>query len=328
MNPRTRAVPSASPADLGFHKLAVFLLALNGLVALGTLPFYERFGMLIHWSTFLPSIMAIAVAAIGWIAHYSAPGRPSEWPIAESLIAFILIAICCCVVTPAQYLAVALKRPLADAWLARADALVGISVPSAVLWAKSHPIFASLLSLSYASLMPQFVAPIVVLGLYYRDRDALWEYAFNFQVCLVVTLVGLALFPAMCAFSYYGFESLIDQTGFIRDFNALRDGTFRDVRLGDLEGLITFPSFHVAGALMVTWAFRRHRFICAALILVNSLMIASTILLGPHYAVDIVASTALFAASTGVYRSWGRALITARAGVQELESRARPVAPA
>src|SRR5215207_2957988 len=179
MNPSIRSFPAPSPADLGLHSVALALLALNILVALITLPFYSNFGLVIHWSTFVPSIMAIAVAGVGWIAHFYTPGRPSEWPIAESLIVFILIAICCCVITPAQYLAVAVKRPLADAWLARADALLGIFVPDAVQWAKAHPTFASILSLSYFSLMPQFVAPIVVLGLYYRDRDALWEYAFN-----------------------------------------------------------------------------------------------------------------------------------------------------
>ncbi|MEO5897261.1 MAG: phosphatase PAP2 family protein [Vicinamibacterales bacterium] len=281
-------------------------------MALATLPFFQRFGLVIHWSTFLPSIMAMTVAAIGWMAHFSRPGRPSEWPIAESLVVFVLIALCCCVVTPAQYLAVALKRPLADAWLAHADSLVGISVPEAVLWTKSHPRFASILLLSYISLMPQFVAPIVVLGLYYRDRDALWEYAFNFHVCLVVTLIGLALFPAMCAFTYYGFESPIDQTGFIRDFNALRNGTFTDVRLGDLEGLITFPSFHVAGAMMVTWAFRNYPRMFVLLVVLNGLMIGSTVLLGPHYAVDILASLVVFATSAWVYRLWARNLVKAR----------------
>ena len=67
------------------------------------------------------------------------------------------------------------------------------------------------------------------------------EYAFNFHVCLIVTLIGLALFPAMCAFSYYGFESLIDQTRFIRHFKALRAGSFKVLQLRELEGLITFP---------------------------------------------------------------------------------------
>lgn len=307
-------VAAARPSlrDLGLHELALLLLALNGAVLIATVPFYGSFGLLIDWASFVPSLTAIGFAVIGWWAHRSTPGRASEWPIAETFVAFSLIALLFSVVTPAQYLAVALNRPLADPWLARADAFLGISVPDAVAWTSAHPKLVSILVLSYYSLAPQFIAPMVLLGLYYRDRDALWEYAFNFHVCLILTLIGLALFPAMCAFSYYGFESLIDQTRFIRHFDALRRGAFTNLQLRELEGLITFPSFHVAGGLMVTWAFRRYRRVFAALFVLNTLMIASTVLLGPHYAVDIIASVAVFATSAWLYIRWGRPLTRSR----------------
>ena len=302
--------PTAS--ELGLHRLFGLLLLLNAGVAALTVPFYGRFGLELDWATFLPSVAAVAFAAIGWLAHRSTPGRPSEWPIAESFAAFTLIAISFSVVTPAQYLAVALNRPLVDPWLARADALMGISVPAAVEWTRTHPHVTSILQLSYYSLAPQFVAPIVVLGLYYRERQALWEYTFNFHVCLAITLGGLALFPAACAFTYYGFDSLIDQSRFIQHFNAVRSGTFTTLQLRELEGLITFPSFHVAGALMVTWAFRRHRVLFVGFAVLNSLLIASTVLLGPHYAIDILASLAVFLVSTFVYSRWAHLLTTSR----------------
>jgi len=300
--------------DLGLHKLALLLLGLNVAVLIATVPFYGSFGLVIDWSTFVPSLMAVGFAAIGWLAHRSTPGRPSEWPIAETFVAFSLIALLFSVVTPAQYLAVALNQPLADPWLARADAFLRISVPDAVAWTSTHPQLVSILVFSYYSLAPQFIAPMVVLGLYYRDRDALWEYVFNFHVCLILTLIGLALFPAMCAFSYYGFESLIDQTRFIRHFDALRAGTFKVLQLRELEGLITFPSFHVAGGFMVTWAFRHYRRMFAALFVLNTLMIASTVLLGPHYAVDIIASAIVFGTSAWLYSRWGRRLAGSRGG--------------
>ena len=40
---------------------------------------------------------------------------------------------------------------------------------------------------------------------------------------------------------------------------ALRAGTFRSIPLDNLEGLITFPSFHTAGAIMFIWALPRGR---------------------------------------------------------------------
>ncbi len=186
-----------------------------------------------------------------------------------------------------------------------------------------HPLLVPLLVAAYYSLMPQFIAPIVLLGLFYRDREALWEYAFNFHFCLLMTLLGLALFPAACAFTHYGFESLIDQTRFIQHFQALRSGTFTRLQLQELEGLITFPSFHVAGGLMVTWAFRHYRKLFIALTALNALMIASTVLLGPHYVVDIVASILLFALSAGVYRRWARQLAVPRTTARPQTPQAR-----
>jgi membrane-associated phospholipid phosphatase len=301
-----------SSRDLGVHRLFFFLLALNAMIAVVTVPFYGSFGLTIDWQTFAPSLAAIAFAALGWLAHRSTPGRASEWPIAETFVAFTLIALCFSVVTPAQYLAVALKRPLVDPWLARADAFLGISVPDAVAWTRQRPGLASILALSYYSLAPQFVAPLVILGLYYRDRYALWEYTFNFHICLAITLLGLALFPAACAFTYYGFESLIDQTRFTHHFDSVRNGTFTKLQLRELEGLITFPSFHVAGGLMVTWAFRRYRVLFIGFAALNALMIASTVFLGPHYLVDIFASAAVFAASAWAYSRWAYRLAGAR----------------
>ena len=298
--------------DLGLHELALLLLALNGAVLIATVPFYRSFGLLLDWATFAPSLIAIGFAGIGWLAHRSTPGRASEWTTAETFVAFSLFALLFSVVTPAQYLAVAMNRPLADPWLARADAALGISVPDVVAWTSAHPRLVSILVVSYYSLAVQFIAAIVLLGLYYRDRDALWEYVFNFHVCLILTLIGLALFPAMCAFSYYGFESLIDQTRFIRHFDALRRGTFTVLQLKELEGLITFPSFHVAGGLMVTWAFRRYHWMLAAMLVLNTLMIASTVLLGPHYAVDLIASAVVFGTSAWLYSRWGRQLAGSR----------------
>ena len=42
------------------------------------------------------------------------------------------------------------------------------------------------------------------------------------------------------------------QERFIAHFNGVRDGTFTTIRFDDLEGLISMPSFHVAGGMMVT----------------------------------------------------------------------------
>jgi len=79
----------------------------------------------------------------------------------------------------------------------------------------------------------------------------------------------------------------------IRHLEGLRSGATRVVQLGDLEGLITFPSFHAASALLFTWAawpFRRLRWWIVGL---NVLLVASTPIDGAHYAIDLVAGIAV-----------------------------------
>jgi len=142
-----------------------------------------------------------------------------------------------------------------------------------------------------------------------RDRRALWEFVFHFHVCATITLVAFALFPAACAFNYYGFESTIPQAGFIADFAGARSGSVRVLEFGRMEGLVSMPSFHVAGALMVTWAFRRHVWLLVPLVVINSLLVAATFMTGAHYVIDVLGTLAMFAGSLALWRACGHALL-------------------
>jgi hypothetical protein len=274
------------------------------LLLLATAPWYSTFDLQIAWRTLWPMAAGQVMLVMAWLYFRRYSDHPTKYLLAQVILITALLALLTNIVSPAQYLAVRLNRPLIDAALARADTLLGINTPTLVHWTAGHPTIALLLKACYFSLLPQFFLPIVLLGMRYRDREQLWEYAFHFHFCLIVTLAALALFPAACAFQYFGIESTIDQTRFIAQFSALRNGTFRLVQFNDLEGLISVPSFHVAGALMVTWAFRRYRPVFGVLLTLNAGLIAATVLSGAHYFVDLLASLLLFAVSVLLYRGW------------------------
>jgi hypothetical protein len=308
----------ATTAWLAINPVARRVIALQAAILALTAPLYPLVGISIRWSTVLPRALLFSFMVGVWLVYVLTPSRQRKIMFAEGLLATLLLALFTNIVGAAQYPSVALGFPAVDRWLAASDAALGIHVPTLTAWTGSHPIVARVLVLSYFSLLPQFVLPIIALGMFYRDRKAMWEYVFHFHFCLAVTLLGVALLPAACAFSYYGFESLIDQTRFINHFTALRSGSFTELRLSDIEGLISFPSFHVAGGLMVTWAFRDHRRWFAALLVLNTLLIASTVLTGAHYGIDIVATVVLFAGSVLLWRAWGRN------GLPETATSARP----
>ena len=289
-------------------------LALLGVTA----PLYRPLGISIRWSSAMTSALVLSLLFGTWLTYVLAPSRRRKIMFAEPLLAMLLLAMLTNIVGPAQYVAVALRMPTVDAWLAAGDAALGINVPALTQWTGAHPTIARALILAYFSLLPQFAAPILVFGIFRPDWTQLWEYIFHFHFCLVVTLLGVALLPAACAFTHYGFDSLIDQTRFIAHFTSLRAGTFHELRFNDIEGMISFPSFHVAGALMVTWAFRRRPRWLAALTVLNTGLIASTVLTGAHYGVDVVATIALFAVSILLWRTWGRRGLSSGCGGAEL----------
>jgi hypothetical protein len=282
------------------------VIALQAGILVLTAPLYPLVGISIRWSAALLQLLTLGLLLGVWLVYVLTPSRRHKVMFADAVLAMLLLATFTNIAGAAQYPAVALGFPEVDRWLAASDAALGIHVPTLTAWTGSHPIVARVLIFSYFSLLPQFALPILTFGIFYRDRKGLWEYIFHFHFCLAVTLLGVALLPAACAFSYYGFESLIDQTHFIDHFTRLRSGAFTELRVNDIEGMISFPSFHVAGGLMVTWAFRGHRRWFAALAVLNTLLIASTVLTGAHYGIDVVATVVLFAGSVLLWRAWGR----------------------
>jgi membrane-associated phospholipid phosphatase len=291
---------------LALNPVARRVIGLHAAILALTAPLYPLVGISILWSSALRYGLLFSFMFGVWLVYVLAPSRRRKTIFAEAVLATLLLALFTNIVGAAQYPAVALGFPAVDRWLAASDAALGIHVPTLTAWTGWHPIFARVLVLAYFSLLPQFVLPIVVLGMFYRDRKGMWEYIFHFHFCLAVALLCVALMPATVPIAYYRFESLIDQTRFLNHYTGLRSGTFTELQMNEIEGMISFPSFHVAGGLMVTWAFGGHRRWFAALAMLNTLMIASTVLTGVHYAIDVVGAVVLFAGSVLLWRAWGR----------------------
>lgn len=291
------------------NRTARICFAIQLLILVAAAPGYAAYDLEIDWTTVMPQVLVQAILVGLWLYYGKYPGGQNERALPDVVMVTSLLIMMTNIASPAQYVAVAMKRPLIDPWLARSDAFLGVDVPSLVGWTKTHPVVSIVLTSCYFSLLPQFVLTILVIGLWYRDRIQLWEYAFHFHFCLFVTLCSLALFPAECAFQHYGFDSTINQTRFIAHFEGLRSGTLHRLKYSELEGLISMPSFHVAGAFMVTWAVRSYRHWWPVLGIVNVGLIAATVMSGAHYFVDLLASAVLFLASILIYRHWVGALL-------------------
>ena len=295
-----RERPPAS--RLGLNRLTYALLGSTAILALLSAIAFRELGLTLSLGD-APIVRGVQAAAAlaAWAYFFAVPGRREEWITAEACAGFLLCLMIAAVVTPSQYAAAAFARPPVDRALAAADAMLGVHVPSLVAWARAHAGLTPWLQAAYNSLVPQFLVTVPLLWLR-NDRRRLWEYVFNFHLAATVTMLASAIWPVACAFQYYGFESLVSQARFTEHFAGIRAGTMTVVDMNNLEELVSMPSFHVAGALIVTWALRGTWWLVLPAAVINAGLIASTVLTGAHYFVDVIAAAILVAASVCVYR--------------------------
>lgn len=241
----------------------------------------------------LPPAGLLAVL-MGLAAYYRRRGE-AAFVLSLTSLAQIVAFITCFIVL--MYAVATPAPPLIDTQLAAFDAWSGITVPVVREWAAAHPLVDLLLNFAYDTLLYQTALVLIALGLT-GDRSALEGFLVSFMLSALASLVLFVLFPAEGPFVTYGLDPSLDQAQFLDHFRALRDGTRTLVTYRGAEGLITFPSFHVAWAITITWSLRRcRRSLFLTVVTLNLLVIASTMSTGWHYFADVLGGAAVAAAS-------------------------------
>jgi membrane-associated phospholipid phosphatase len=178
--------------------------------------------------------------------------------------------------------------PLCDARLAAFDGWLGVNVASVRQWAEDHAAVQSIMNLAYGALLFELPVIIIMSGLL-GDRRPLETFVLQGIVAALLTAALFLAFPADGPFSFYGYEPSPDQAHYLQHFHGLRSGELRKVTLQEAAGLVTFPSFHVAEALLMALAFRHRRGLFAAFGSLNVLVALSTMTTGWHYFADVLA---------------------------------------
>jgi hypothetical protein len=296
-------------ADVGWQRLSQVCLGLQVLLFGTSLALYRATSLEVRWSSSDSAYLVLIGALLAaWMGLLAAPGDSiPRRRVAEGLAAAILFLSLIGITAPMQYGALALGRPFVDVWLDSADRLLGIDVPRLTAWTAQFPWLVSALNVTYNSLAPQLVMPIAVLSLA-GDRKALWEYLWHLHVSLIGALTCLALWPTVYVFTYRHFDPLVAPAmveSCMTQLWGFHSGRSHVVSMQNMQGLISFPSFHTAAALAVTWALRRQsRWIWMPIALINVGLVSATILLGLHYVTDLIGTAALLGASLVVYRRW------------------------
>jgi hypothetical protein len=258
-------------------------------------PIFWLAGFIINWPTIL-SILGICVFClltnILFIYRYREPVIGAVFASVPQLM------LSSGAVIGFSYVALQSGAPFADAELAYLDRWLGLDWHAYKDWIISDPDRLYIASYFYQTLGWQVVAVGFVLVVCLEFR-AFHTLCFAWLLAALVTVSVSAAMPPLAAFYHYGIVDemkavmLID-SGYIQiePMLQIKQGLSLDPYKNP-AGIVAFPSFHAAGAVMLSWAFWQINYLRWPMLAINCGMIAATPIIGSHYFVDVIAGVAL-----------------------------------
>jgi hypothetical protein len=174
---------------------------------------------------------------------------------------------------------------------------------------------------------------VVVLSLAGRYLQT-GKFVLAFLIALLATTCITVLVPAIGAYGVAGVlpsdYSNFEPQGYLdtlRDLPLLRDGNLRALDLFRLGGVVTFPSFHAAAAVLYAWALWPVRWIRWLALLPNAAMLVATPIGGGHFLADVIAGIIVAGLSILAACRIGSVLASTHGAVPHLMIYLRPDPP-
>ncbi|TPQ31048.1 hypothetical protein C2U70_25155 [Bradyrhizobium guangdongense] len=278
-----------------------------------------------------PIAFGVAIAiAMSFVAiayrHWLIRDELADPKLFFSLGAIGQVILTCAIVGPLSYIACTSEWPLQDQALLAIDRALGMDPETIARFVNDHPWLATVLVRGYGLIKwPLLLIPIVLAltGRFVR----LQTFMLAMSLALAITIAISAFVPAIGTF--YGLHlpaahfpniNTVMYAGQLRDILSLRDGSLRELGLLKLSGIVSFPSFHAASAVLYMWALWPVRRVGGVAIALNLLMIAATPVIGAHYMVDVFGGIAVAAASI-----WGTCRYLEWLGLSQPATQASPI---
>jgi hypothetical protein len=249
-------------------------------------------------SALKPFVIISAYAGYTFYKQRYAPnGDPRVTFILGSTGQLLLIPV---LMTPLTYIAAAANLPTQDVALNALDRALGLDWMAYFnfVYDRHALLFATVLAYSMIG-WPVFGVPIA-LGWTGRHRR-MQEFTLAFGIALVATTIISTLVPAMGTYELFNYRpdpniftpgAYLEQ---LRDLPLVRNGMLRIIDFDALTGIITFPSFHAAAAVLYLWAFWPVRWLGPIALVVNVAMLLATPICGGHYFADVFAGITIAA---------------------------------
>ena len=129
-----------------------------------------------------------------------------------------------------------------------------------------------------------------------RREQRLMEFLNLYCITFFATCILMLLVPAAGAYAYHHpnremFDGFSIDAGMwhYETFTMLRTEQSPLLKFEHMKGLVTFPSFHTALAIITAYSARDIAFIRLPAVILNGIVIISTLPEGGHFLVDVVA---------------------------------------
>ena len=252
----------------------------------------------------IPTGIAVALAVIAYL-HAFAKADQADPKLIFSLGAISQLFFVVIIMGPLTYVTSVANWPLQDHALLAIDRAMGMDPEAIARCVNDHDWLAELLLRGYGLIKVMLLAVPVALTLTLRFVR-LQVFVFAFSIALIITVAISTFVPAVG--TYYGLNIAPSQFASLdtslykaqlRDILALRAGSLRHLEMFELTGIVSFPSFHAASAVLYMWALWPVRFVGGIAAALNLLMIAAAPVIGAHYMIDVFGGVAL--ASISIY---------------------------
>lgn len=230
----------------------------------------------------LPAFIILLIVYTGLRLSCSATSRLTT-SCFQTILYFLVLSIIAMATIGVQYTPF---TPI-DPSLITFERYFGLDNGKLLNWLNNYPTFRKLLILSYASLSKQLLL-IPLFLIIKNDTKALYNYFF---LNVLAVLIGFSIYyfwPSIAPASF------IDNPLFVQ--SQLDTGLkfyqihYHMVPTTTDGGLIAFPSFHLIWAWIALYVVRQYPLFWWPMLLLNSLLALSCVLLGWHYATDIIGS--------------------------------------
>jgi hypothetical protein len=192
-----------------------------------------------------------------------------------------------------QYAAAVPAFPYIDRWIAAADTMIGFDWLALHAWTWSHPLAAHAQTYAYGLLLPQLFPALFLLARF--DARALQRFLVANVTVMMITIAISLVIPAAGAMAWFHPAATpITPESYPVQLDLVRSGALRAVDARAMVGLIQFPSYHAALAVLLGLAFSSTpRWIAMPVWVLEGSITISAPIMGGHYGTDILAGILL-----------------------------------